>query len=74
MPTPNRVRSRYPVNQLQMSYTDTTNYDGPRSAVGYSQGYSDPHQGGFMGETSSNMDVKKPKKRSGSLLGHGFGY
>jgi len=68
-----RTKAKYPVNQLQQSRTDTTDYEGPRQAVGYSQGYSDPHQEGFMGEMSSNMDVKKPKKRNNHLLGHGLG-
>lgn len=74
MTTPNRTRAKYPVNQLQMSYTDTTNYKGTRSPVGYGQGTADPHQEGFNGEMSSNMDVKKPLKRNNRLRGHGLGY
>jgi len=68
------MKSRYPVNQLQMSYTTTTEHSGEHRPVGYGEGFSDPHQGGFMGEMSSNMDVKKPKKRVRRSLGHGFGY
>lgn len=69
----NRLRyskkARYPVNQLQMAQTDTTDYEGERTPVGYGEGTMDPHQGGYMGETSSNMDVKKARKS----YGHGFG-
>ncbi len=66
-------KRRYPVNQLQMSYTDTTDYEGERQPVGYSQGTMDPHQEGFQGEMASNMDVKKPTPRK-RRMGHGLGY
>ena len=73
----NRLRysqkARYPVNQLQMSRTDTTDYEGERQPVGYGEGTSDPHQGGFQGEMSSNMSDKRPKKRNNHFLGHGLG-
>lgn len=64
-----RKKARYPVNQLQMSYTDTTDYEGPRTPVGYGAGNMDPHQAGFMGEMSSNMKEPRPKKK----MGHGLG-
>jgi len=66
-------KTRYPVNQLQMAYTDTTDYQGERNPVGYGAGNMDPHQLGFMGEMASNMSVKKPLKRKG-LRGHGLGF
>lgn len=66
-------RARYPVNQLQMSYTDTTDYKGERQAVGYGAGNMDPHQMGFMGEMASNYNEKKPLSRKRSK-GHGLGY
>jgi len=66
-------KSRYPVNQLQMSYTDSTDYEGPRQAVGYGQGNADPHQGGYMGETATNTDKKKPPKARRRMGGYGLG-
>ena len=68
-----RTKARHPVNQLQQSYTDSTDYEGERQPVGYGQGYADGHQEGFMGEMSSNMSVKTSRKRKGSSLGHGLG-
>ena len=66
-------KARYPVNQLQQSYTDTTDYEGERTPVGYGEGFSDPHQGGFQGEMSSNNDVKDRMKRNNPFMGYGFG-
>ena len=69
-----RKKARYPVNQLQMSYTDTTDYEGERTPVGYGEGVSDPHQGGFMGEMASNYNAKRPMKRNTRLMGHKLGF
>ncbi len=68
-----RKKSRYPVNQLQMSRTDTTDYLGERIPVGYGAGNMDPHQMGFMGEMASNMNMKKPRKSRTQFRGHGLG-
>jgi len=73
----NRLRyskkARYPVNQLQMSRTDTTDYQGERIPVGYGAGNMDPHQQGFMGEMASNYN-EKPTVRKKRTMGHGLGY
>jgi hypothetical protein len=63
------LKARYSVNQLQMSQTDTTDYEGERESVGYGQGFSDPHQGGYMGETATNKEPLKRKR----VKGYGFG-
>ena len=67
-------KSRYPVNQLQMSRTDTTDYKGPRQEVGYGEGFADPHQGGYMGETETNSEQKKTPKAKKHFGGHGLGF
>jgi len=63
-------KSRYPVNMLQMSYTDTTDYVGEREPVGYGDGQS--HEDGYNGATATNTDEKKPMKRKRST-GYEFG-
>lgn len=56
-----------------MSRTDTTDFKGVHTPVGYGAGNMDPHQMGFMGEMASNMNVKKPANRK-RLTGHRLGY
>lgn len=63
------MKAQFPVNQLQMAQTDTSDYEGERESVGYGEGNVDPHQGGYMGETASNMEPLKRKR----LRGHGLG-
>lgn len=53
-------KDKYPVNQLQMSRTDTMG----AVPAGYGAGNLDPHQLGYMGETASNGSFNyKQKKR-----------
>ena len=63
-------KMRYPVNMLQMSYTDTTDYQGEREPVGYG-GFNTGD--GFVGELATNSESKRPAKRQ-RLTGHGLGF
>jgi len=47
-------KSKYPVNQLQMGYTNTQG----ATPQGYGAGNMDPHQMGYMGQTLENRGKK----------------